>query len=70
MSRLRVLVQVFNPKSKIVKQFKKVSCRRKILKTLEEQREKLFQIENFISFRALNNRQFKLLLHAVNSIGL
>lgn len=56
MSRLRVLFKIFNPKSKIVRQFKKVSCRRNTLETLEEQKEKLFQIEKFIFPRALNNR--------------
>jgi len=48
MSRLHVLFQVFNLKSKIVKQFKELSFRRNTLETLEEQRDKLSQIDNFI----------------------
>jgi len=46
MSRLDVLFQVFSPKSKIAKQFKELSCRRNTLETLEEQRDKLSQIDN------------------------
>jgi len=45
MSRLHVIFQVFNPKSKIVKQFKELSCCRN---TLEEQRDTLSQIDNVI----------------------
>jgi hypothetical protein len=37
MSRLHALFQVFDPKSKIVKQFKKLSCLRNTLETLKEQ---------------------------------
>ena len=48
MSRLHVIFQVFSSKIKIVKQFKGLSCRRNTLGTLQEQREKLSQIENFI----------------------
>ena len=48
MSHLHVLFQVFNLKIKIVKQFKELSCHRNTLETLQEQREKLSQIENFI----------------------
>jgi hypothetical protein len=48
MSRLHVLFQVFNPKRKIVKEFKEIFCRRNSLETLEEEREKLSQIDNFV----------------------